>query len=47
MMEIKLHTVGITVKDLEKSLSFDRTLGLSIPEGQDNEHHVKFTSENG
>jgi catechol 2,3-dioxygenase-like lactoylglutathione lyase family enzyme len=42
-----LHTIGITVKDLGKSLSFYRTLGLAIPEGQDNEHHVEFTSENG
>ena len=42
-----LHTVSITVKDLGKSLSFYRTLGLAIPEGQDNEHHVEYTSENG
>lgn len=42
-----LHTIGITVKDLGKSLSFYRTLGLAIPEGQDNEHHVEYTSENG
>lgn len=46
-MAISLHTVGITVKDLGKSLSFYRTLGLPIPEGQDNEHHVEFTSEDG
>ena len=42
-----LHTVSITVKDLGKSLAFYRTLGLAIPEGQDNEHHVEFTSESG
>ncbi|MBY0424801.1 MAG: VOC family protein [Cytophagales bacterium] len=46
-MAISLHTVGITVKDLGKSLSFYRTLGLAIPEGDDNEHHVEFTSEDG
>jgi catechol 2,3-dioxygenase-like lactoylglutathione lyase family enzyme len=46
-MAISLHTVGITVKDLGKSLSFYRTLGLAIPEGQDNKHHVEFTSEDG
>ena len=46
-MSIALHTVGITVKDLGKSLSFYRILGLAIPEGQDSEHHVEFTSENG
>lgn len=42
-----LNTVSITVKDLGLSLSFYRTLGLAIPEGQDNEHHVEYTSENG
>jgi len=46
-MEISLHTVGITVKDLGKSLSFYRILGLAIPDGQDNEHHVEFTSGSG
>jgi len=46
-MAISLHTVGITVKDLGKSLSFYRTLGLPIPEGQDNEYHVEFESEDG
>lgn len=46
-MAISLHTVGITVKDLGKSLSFYRTLGLAIPENQDNEHHVEYTSEEG
>lgn len=46
-MAISLNTVGITVKDLGKSLSFYRTLGLAIPEGLDNEHHVEFTSEDG
>ena len=46
-MAISLHTVGITVKDLGASLSFYRTLGLAIPEGQDNEHHVEYTGENG
>ena len=42
-----LHTISITVKDLGKSLAFYRTLGLAIPEGQDHEHHVEYTSENG
>ncbi len=42
-----LHTISITVKDLGRSLSFYRTLGLAIAEGQDNEHHVEYTSENG
>ena len=42
-----LHTISMTVSDLGKALSFYRTLGLAIPEGQDNEHHVEYTSENG
>ena len=42
-----LHTISITVKDLGKSLSFYRTLGLAIPEAQDSEYHVEYTSENG
>ncbi len=46
-MAISLHTVGITVKDLGTSLSFYRTLGLDIPAGQENEHHVEFTSADG
>ncbi|PQJ09721.1 glyoxalase [Flavipsychrobacter stenotrophus] len=46
-MGISLHTVGITVKDLGKALQFYRILGLPIPEGQDNEHHVEYTSDNG
>jgi uncharacterized glyoxalase superfamily protein PhnB len=46
-MSISLNTVGITVKDLGKSLAFYRILGLAIPEGQDNEFHVEYTSDNG
>jgi len=46
-MAISLDTVGITVKDLGKSLSFYRIVGLPIPEGQDNEPHVEFRSESG
>ncbi|TCC88632.1 hypothetical protein EZ428_18520 [Pedobacter frigiditerrae] len=43
-MAISLQTVGITAKDLAKS-SLYRNLALAIPEGQDNEHHVDFTSK--
>jgi uncharacterized glyoxalase superfamily protein PhnB len=42
-----LHTISITVHNLKQSLSFYRTLGLAIPEGQENEHHVEYTTENG
>jgi uncharacterized glyoxalase superfamily protein PhnB len=42
-----LHTISITVKNLGESLAFYRTLGLEIPEGQDNEHHVEFNSQSG
>jgi len=46
-MSIALHTVGITVKDLSKSLAFYRTLGLDIPQGLDEEYHVEYTSDKG
>ena len=42
-----VHTFSIIVKNLGKYLAFCCTLGLEIPEGQDNEHHAKFTSKNG
>lgn len=44
---VSLHTISITVKDLAKALSFYRTLGLSIPEEQDNEPHFEYISDNG
>ena len=44
-MAINLHTIGMVVTDLGKSLSFYRSLGLEIPEGQDNEFHVEFTDK--
>lgn len=46
-MSIQFHTIGMVVNDLSESLSFYRLLGLSIPEGQDDEFHVEFTGENG
>lgn len=46
-MAISLNTIGVTVKDLGKSLAFYRTLGLAIPDGQDDEPHVEFTADNG
>jgi len=46
-MTINLHTIGITVNHLGKSLAFYRTLGLAIPEGQDDEFHVEFTNNKG
>jgi catechol 2,3-dioxygenase-like lactoylglutathione lyase family enzyme len=46
-MAISLQTIGLTVKDLGKSLSFYRTLGLAIPDGQDDEFHVQYDSEDG
>ncbi|MFM2361182.1 MAG: hypothetical protein RLZZ316_84 [Bacteroidota bacterium] len=42
---VSLTTISITVKDLGKALSFYRTLGLSIPEKQDNEPHFEYTSD--
>lgn len=41
-MPITFDLVGIAVHDMARSLSFYRTLGLSIPEGQDQEAHVEL-----
>jgi catechol 2,3-dioxygenase-like lactoylglutathione lyase family enzyme len=46
-MAINLHTIGMVVNNLGESLSFYRSLGLEIPEGQDNEFHVEFTGKKG
>jgi catechol 2,3-dioxygenase-like lactoylglutathione lyase family enzyme len=43
----QLHTIGLVVNDLSKTLKFYRTLGLDIPDGLDNEFHVEFTDKNG
>lgn len=46
-MTIYLHTISLTVKDLSETLAFYRTLGLDIPEGQDEEYHVEYNSDKG
>jgi catechol 2,3-dioxygenase-like lactoylglutathione lyase family enzyme len=46
-MDIKLQTIGIIAKDMAKTMSFYRTLGLPIPEQADGEFNYDFTTQNG
>lgn len=46
-MPIKLHTIGVVVKDMAKTVAFYRALGLSIPEGEEHAPHVEVTSADG
>ena len=39
--------VGITVHSMASALAFYRLLGLEIPDGQDDEPYVEFTSASG
>jgi len=43
----KLHTVGIVVKDMPRSIGFYRLLGLDIPEGEEQAPHVEYESSDG
>jgi uncharacterized glyoxalase superfamily protein PhnB len=43
----KLRTVGIVVKDMPRSISFYRLLGLDIPEGEEQAPHVEYESSDG
>jgi catechol 2,3-dioxygenase-like lactoylglutathione lyase family enzyme len=40
-IEAKLDAIGIVAADLARSLSFYRDLGLPVPDGAENEHHVE------
>lgn len=46
-MGVQIDAVGLTVKDMAKSLRFYRLLGLDIPEGQEKESHAECISPNG
>ena len=46
-MSIKLQTIGIIAKDMSRTLHFYRTLGLPIPEGQDDETNLDYEASNG
>ncbi len=41
MMAQQLYMVGLTVRDMDKSLEFYRRLGLAIPEGSQGQPHVE------
>lgn len=46
-MSITLKTIGLVVANMGKTLSFYRTLGLSIPKNLDSESNVDFEAPNG
>lgn len=46
-MTARLHTLGMVVKDMGRSLAFYRSLGLPIPDGVDDEQHVEFDNPDG
>jgi uncharacterized glyoxalase superfamily protein PhnB len=43
----KLHTIGIVVKDMPRSIAFYRLLGLLIPEGEEHAPHVEYENASG
>jgi catechol 2,3-dioxygenase-like lactoylglutathione lyase family enzyme len=43
----QLHTVGLVVQDMAKSLDFYRCLGLNIAPGEEKSPHVEFNGPNG
>ena len=46
-MTVKLHTVGIVVSDMAKSVAFYRALGLPIADGEEHSPHVEVTNPDG
>lgn len=46
-MPIQPDMIGLVVHDVAKSLAFYRTLGLSIPTGNESEPFVEITTANG
>ncbi len=40
-MPLNLYMVGLTVKDMSKSLDFYRHLGLTLPEADDTSPHIE------
>jgi catechol 2,3-dioxygenase-like lactoylglutathione lyase family enzyme len=46
-MAIRMHTVGLIVDDMAKSLAFYRQLGLDIPDEADTQEHVELENKDG
>jgi len=46
-MAVVPHTIDIVVADMAKALNFYRTLGLSVPEGSDDEPQVQIATPGG
>jgi len=45
LMALELYMVGLTVRDMEKSLEFYRRLGLAVPEDGEERSHVEIKME--
>ncbi len=46
-MTARLHTVGLVVKHMPRTLAFYRALGLDIPAEEDHAPHVEFAGAGG
>ena len=46
-MEPKLDLIGIVTRDITASLEFYRRLGLTVPEGTEDESHVEAATPSG
>lgn len=46
-MAVVPHTIDIVVADMAAALRFYRTLGLSVPEGQDQEEQLQVATAGG
>lgn len=46
-MALELFMIGLTVKDMAKSIEFYRRLGLVIPEGSEEQTHVEVKMGSG
>ena len=46
-MSVKLHTVGVVVKDMPTAIAFYRGLGLDVPAGEEAAPHVEVVGDDG
>lgn len=40
-MGLELYMVGVIVEDMPRAVEFYRRLGVDVPEGSENQHHVE------
>lgn len=46
-MAVKLHTIGVVVKDMARAVAFYRALGLPIGAGEEHAPHVEVVNPDG